>query len=243
MQQIAAHAGIGQTRHDPHLVIVFSQTIAIFLNTEVVIQIFDRNIDALNLFLNDFGDSFAGQFADLTLQIPHPRLAGIGADHFLQRLRLQSKFRGLQPMVFHLLRDQMTMRNLSLFLFGVARQGNDFHAVQQGARHVIAVGCGQEHHIRQIIFHLQIMIHEGRVLLWIQHLQHRRGGIAPKILTHFVDLIQQDQRIGGFGLFQRLNNFTGHRANVSPAVTANFAFITHPAQRDTNKFAPRGFGN
>ena len=95
MQQIAAHAGIGQTRDNPHLMIVFRQSVAIFLNAEVIIQIFNRNIDALHLFLDDLGDSFTGQFANLTLQIPHTRLPGIGADHLLQRFRLQREFRGL----------------------------------------------------------------------------------------------------------------------------------------------------
>ena len=65
------------------------------------------------------------------------------------------------------------MRDLRFFLLGVARQRNDFHAVQQRSGHVIAVGRGQEHHIREIIFDFQIVINKGCILLGIQHLQHR----------------------------------------------------------------------
>jgi hypothetical protein len=56
-------------------------------------------------------------------------------------------------------------------------------------------------------------------------------------------LSPQPQASTTFGFFQRLDDFSWHGSNVRPAVTANFAFIAHPAQRDTNKFAPRSFGD
>jgi hypothetical protein len=45
------------------------------------------------------------------------------------------------------------------------------------------------------------------------------------------------------GFFHALNDFTRHRADIGTAVTANFAFIAHAAQRHADKIAVRRFGN
>jgi len=39
------------------------------------------------------------------------------------------------------------------------------------------------------------VIIKGMILLWIEHFKHRRGRVTPMIHSHFIDLIQQEQRI------------------------------------------------
>ena len=87
------------------------------------------------------------------------------------------------------------------------------------------------------------MIHKGRVLFRIQHFQHCRCRVAAEILAHFVDFIQQDQRIAGLCLFQSLNDLTRHRADIGTTVTTNFAFVAHTTKGDANKLTTRGFGH
>ena len=87
------------------------------------------------------------------------------------------------------------------------------------------------------------MIHKGRVLFRIQDFQHCRCRVAAEILAHFVDFIQQDQRITGLCLFQSLNDLTRHRTNIGTTVTTNFAFVAHTTKRDTDKLATRGFSH
>ena len=43
------------------------------------------------------------------------------------------------------------------------------------------------------------MIGKGKVLLGIQDLKQRRGGIAPEIAADLVDFVQHENRIVGFG--------------------------------------------
>ena len=145
-----------------------------------------------------------------------------------------------QAVIFHLFVNQMLTRNLALFVLGVSGQRDDLHPVQKRRRHVISVGRSDEHDVREVVFNLEIVIGEGRVLFRIKHFEHGRCRVTAKILTHLVDLVQKDQRVRGFCLFQRLDDLAGHRPDIGPPVAANFALVAHPAKRDTDKLAPRG---
>ena len=83
------------------------------------------------------------------------------------------------------------------------------------------------------------MIVEGRILLRVQHLKQGRRGIAPEIGTQLVDLVQQEQRIGGFRLFHPLDNLARHRPDIGPTVPADFRLVADPAQRHAHEVAPR----
>ena len=137
----------------------------------------------------------------------------------------------------------MLAGDLGLFVLGVAGQRNDLHPVQKRPGHVVAVRRGQEHHVRQVIFDLKVVIDESRILFRVQHLQERRGRIAAEIMPHLVDFIEQDQRVGGLRLFQRLNDLARHRADIGAPVAADFALIAHAAKADADEFPPRGAGD
>src|SRR3546814_5175988 len=49
-------------------------------------------------------------------------------------------------------------------VFGVTRQPDHFHAIEQRPRNVQGVRGGDEHHVRQVVFDLEIVILERRVL-------------------------------------------------------------------------------
>ncbi|MNE28204.1 hypothetical protein D3C80_1216390 [compost metagenome] len=72
------------------------------------------------------------------------------------------------------LRQKVTLGDLALFIFGVTGDADDLHAVHQRTRDVERVRRGDEHHVGQVVFYLKVVIHEGRVLLWVQHLKHCR---------------------------------------------------------------------
>ena len=87
------------------------------------------------------------------------------------------------------------------------------------------------------------MVHEGRVLFRVQHLEHRRRRVAPEVLSHLVDLVEQDERVCRLGLLQRLDDLAGHGADIGPPVAADLAFIAHAAQADADELAPRRLGD
>ena len=128
----------------------------------------------------------------------------------------------------------MVDRNRHFFIFRVARQTNHFHPIKQRTRHVERVGGGDEHHVRQIIIHFQIVIVEVFILLGIQHLKQCCRRVATEIVAHFIDLIEQEKRITGFRFFHALNQLAGHRPDIGTTVATNFRFITHAAERNFN---------
>ena len=81
------------------------------------------------------------------------------------------------------------------------------------------------------------------VLLRIQHLKQCTGRIAAEIAAHLVDFIKQEQWIFHTCFRHVLQDFARHRADIGTAVAADFAFITHAAQRHTHILATCGFGN
>ena len=47
---------------------------------------------------------------------------------------------------------------------------NQFHAVKQSWRNGFGgVGCGDEHYLGQVKWHIQVMVHKAAILLWVQN--------------------------------------------------------------------------
>ena len=131
-----------------------------------------------------------------------------------------------------------------LFLWRIPLDGNYLHTVQKRARHVFqAVGRGQKHHLRQIKGNIQIKVAEGMVLLTVQDLQHRRRRIPQRIMTHFIDFIQQAYGIGTARLGNPRQNPSRDRADIGTAVPSQLCLIPKAAQGGADKFAVQAPGN
>ncbi len=108
-----------------------------------------------------------------------------------------------QAVEFNLLGDQKALGDMIFFVFGVAGQTDNFHAVLQRQRNIRqGVGRCNKKDVRKIVIHIQIMVIEAEVLLGIQNLQQRRRRIASEIHAHFIDFVQTEYRIVYAGLFQ-----------------------------------------
>ena len=87
------------------------------------------------------------------------------------------------------------------------------------------------------------MVTEAVVLLRIKHLQQRRSRITAKIRSHFINLVQQEYRVHAAAGLHTVNNTARHRTDIGTAMTADFRFITHTAQRNAGKFTLNRLGN
>ncbi len=87
------------------------------------------------------------------------------------------------------------------------------------------------------------MINKRVVLLRVEHLQHGRGRVALVVAAHFVDLVQQNNRVYRLCLPKRRDNSPGHCADVGFSVTANFRLVADAAERDTRVFASERLRN
>src|SRR5215207_5514789 len=128
---------------------------------------------AIALAANDIARHPAADCRQLPFELANSGLTGIVAyqPHPGPR-RDRDRFR-TQAMGGYLLWQQVLPADLDLFLFAVARNLDDFHAVAQRTRHRgHAVRRGEKENMREVIRQVEKMIDEGPVLLRIEHFQH-----------------------------------------------------------------------
>ena len=77
----------------------------------------------------------------------------------------------------------------------------------------------------------------------IEHLQQGGRGIATKIHADLVDFVEHEDRIAGAGLFHALNHAAGQRADIGPAMAADFGLVPHAAQTDADELAAQCAGD
>ena len=120
------------------------------------------------LRIDHFASHFAADVANLALEIPHARFARIVLDQALQAVIGEFQVAALEPRLLHLLRNEKALGDLQLLKFGIAGEADYFHAVLQRRRNGVQhVGGGDKKDLAQVIFDVQIMIHEHVVLFRI----------------------------------------------------------------------------
>ena len=81
------------------------------------------------------------------------------------------------------------------------------------------------------------------ILCRIEHFEQRARRVTTKIRADFVDLVEHKNRIARAAAAQLLNDPARHRADVSAAMSADFRFITHPAETNPHKLAAESVGD
>src|SRR5262249_5071768 len=77
------------------------------------------------------------------------------------------------------------------------------------------------------------------ILLWIQHLEERRCGIAAIVLSQLVHLIEEGHGVHDFRAPHCLDHSPGHRPDVRAAMTADLRLVAHAAERHAYELAPQ----
>src|SRR3569623_1675866 len=237
-EQIAADFGPCQAGDLTHRIVLLGPSVAEAFHAEVFLEVAALDGDLFGLGLEqNFLHHLAAQFGALAFEITHAGLARVVADDVPD-----GPFGDVDLILFEtvgldLLRHQIALGDVELFVLGISRDADHFHAVEQRRRNVEAVGGADEHHVGQIVIHFEIMIVEGVVLLGVQHFQQRGGRIAAEIHGLLVHLVEQEQRIARADVRQILDDLAGQRADVGTTVTANFRLITLAAERHAHEFA------
>ena len=194
------------------------------------------------------GDNFARGLArergDFAFQLAHAGFAGVFADELAQRGVGDFHVLPREAVFLDLARDEIALGDLQFFGLGVAGQFDDFQPVaQRGMNRLQPVGRGDEQHARQIERQIEVMVGERVVLRRIEHFQQRRRRVAAKIRADLVQFVEQNDRVAAFDAAQRLDDASGHRADVGAAVTANFRLVAHAAERDARELAAQRIGH
>ena len=97
---------------------------------------------------------------------------------------------------FDRLRHQEALGDLDLLVLGVAGQLQHFHAVAQRLRNGVQhVRRADEHHVRQVVLDVEVVIEERVVLLGVEHFEQRRRRVAAEVHRHLVDFVEQEDRV------------------------------------------------
>ena len=93
----------------------------------------------------------------------------------------------------------------------IAGDAQNFHPIAQWLWDTSeGIGSRDEQHLGQVVVDLEIIVVEGGVLFWIEHLQQRCCWIATKILAELIDFVEQNHRIDHFGAPHRLDDSSRH---------------------------------
>src|SRR5438105_10259668 len=123
------------------------------------------------------------------------------------------------------------LRNADLLPLRVAGDADDLHAVaQRWADRLGDVRGGDEEHLRQVVWHLEVVIAELTVLLGIQHLEQRGGRIAAEVGADLVDLVEHDHWVARAGGAHRLDDPSRERADVRAPMSADLGLVTARAE-------------
>jgi len=143
-----------------------------------------------------------------------------------------------------LARDQVRLGDLGLLAFGVAREVDHLHPVQQGARDVLdEVRRGDEEHLAQVEEHVHVVVRERVVLRRVEDLEEGARGVALVRGAQLVDLVEEEDRVLGAGLLESLDDPAGHGADVGPAMPPDVGLVAHPSERDADIFPPQRPGD
>jgi hypothetical protein len=146
-------------------------------------------------FRNTHG-SMAQGLADLTFEVSNTSLPGVMPDNLAQGFLSNIDLTGLNPVRCHLPRQKITPGDLELFVRGVTRKINNFHAIAQWSRYCVKnVRCRNEHDSAEIEWHAEIIISEAVVLLWIEDFEQCRSRIALDAATELVDFVDHHHAV------------------------------------------------
>ena len=237
-QCFAANRGPGKAGHQSHLITAGQTVRQIFANTQEGFQVAAGYRDFFCVLPGEkLHIRFAAQFCQITLQITNAGFPGIAANDLPNGIIRDLQLTFFQAVLFQLLGNQMILCDHQLLFIRIRAQLNDLHTVQQRPRDRIqGIRGGDKQHIGKVKGDLNVVIPVGAVLFPVQHLQQGRTGIPPIVGTHFINLVQQDHRVGCSCLGHSGHNPAGHSAHISFSVAADVRLIMNAAQRNTNHF-------
>src|SRR5436190_165462 len=244
-QDLAADFRPGQARGDADLVLLLGQRLAEARHAEVLGDLGRRDLHAERLALDDdLARHLAADRRDLALEVPDARFAGVALDDRGERLVEEHDVVLGEARAFDRLRREELPGDLDLLELGVAGELEHFHAVAQRLRNRVQhVGRADEHHVRQVVLDVEIVIEERAVLLRIEHFEQRRRRIAAEVHRHLVDFVEQEHRVHRSGLFHHLDDLAGEGADVGAAVAADFRLVAHAAERQAHELAVHRAGD
>src|SRR5712672_1791214 len=177
--------------------------------------------------------------ADQPFQVAHAGLARVVADDDADRVLGDLALLRCEAARRELAFEQVALRDLKLFLLGVAGYLDDLHAVADRARNGVQnIGGRDEHHLGKVEGHGEIVVAKRGVLLGVEHLEKRRGRIAMEAHAQLVHLVEHHDWIARARLADRLDDVSRQGADIGAPVAPDLGLVVHAAETEPREFAP-----
>src|SRR5690554_3306476 len=128
----------------------------------------------LVIALGDVDGDGAAERRDLPIELPHAELIRIVFNELVERLGRDIELDRAEPMLFELARRDEIPSDGELLFARISGQLNDLHTIverpRDGSR---GIRCGDEHHLAEIDWDIEIMVVELAVLFGIENLEER----------------------------------------------------------------------
>ena len=215
-ENLAADFGPCETDGRADFVLLFGDQIAELPGTKQLVKLAPSRTTLGRSFLSlplrgvdHLARYFAADIADLALQVADSGFARIVLDQPVHAIIGEVDVLARKTGLFDMLADQEALGDLHFLELGVAGKADHFHAVLQSRRNGVQhVGGGDEENLAQIVFHVQVMIHEHEVLFGIEHFEQRADGSPRKSMD--ILSISSSMKTGfGAGLLHHLDNLAG----------------------------------
>ena len=183
----------------------------------------------------------AAHAADLPLEITNAALHRVVMDHRADRVLGDLQIHVAEAGFLLLAVDQVAHGDVELLELRVAGELDDLHPVLERERDAAERVRGRdEHHVREVVVEVEVVVVERGVLLGIEHLEERRRRVAPEVARHLVDLVEEEDRVVRADLAQRLDDPAGEGADVRAPVAADLRLVADAAEAQPDELAARG---
>ncbi len=163
-------------------------------------------------------------------------LVRVLADDETQHLVGQRDRAWSQPVRLDLFRHEIALRDAELLVLGVTGERDHVHPVEQRRRdRVDRVRRADEEDLRQVERQVEVVVAERRVLLRVEHLEHRARRIAADVGAHLVDLVDEHHRVRRLRVAQRADDRSRHCADVRAPMAADLRLVAHAADRQAHE--------
>ena len=123
-------------------------------------------------------------------------------------------------------------------VLGVAVEPHDLHAVEQRGRDRVGdVRGGEEQHVGQVEFELEVVVAERVVLRRVEHLEQCARRVAAEVGADLVDLVEQHDGVHRASLTDGADESAGQRADIGTPVPADLRLVTHAAKGNPHEVA------
>ena len=220
-QYLATHLrpsqACGHTRHGVfHLVFV-----VVHGHTEHLAQILYGNLFVKGFFADHLFGAVTHHVAYAALQVTHARLTGVVVDDVHHDVLREGDLLIVEAVLLHLLGDEVAFGDFIFLLAKVTAQVYDFHTVaQSGMDGCKVVSRGDKKNLREVIVQLDEVVVESVILLRVKDFKQGSLRVTIDVVTaHFVDFIQNENRVTRLHLTQVLDNTARHGTDIGFTVT------------------------